>query len=296
MRTTDVPEPTAEVQRQLDAANSQLALYARDLKRAVDAARQSARELAQANARLQILDRLKTDFLSFISHELRTPLNVMVAVDLLDPHADPKEQAEVIGFIRGAYERLNGFVQRGLEYFQWLARERVETTETADLRAVVRLAADQVPGLTAPEVRFHFAAPAVPCWVRGEEENLVAVIRILLDNALKFSPLEKVITVEVHATTERVRLTVADRGQGFPPELAAELFRPFTVADVRHHSRGTGLNLALASAVVAAYGGQIRADSAGEGKGATFTVEFPRVVLPEDAAADFTGHPATDLP
>ncbi|MEW6297785.1 MAG: HAMP domain-containing sensor histidine kinase, partial [Thermodesulfobacteriota bacterium] len=221
MRTTDVPEPTAEVQRQLDAANSQLALYARDLKRAVDAARQSARELAQANARLQILDRLKTDFLSFISHELRTPLNVMVAVDLLDPHADPKEQAEVIGFIRGAYERLNGFVQRGLEYFQWLARERVETTETADLRAVVRLAADQVPGLTAPEVRFHFAAPAVPCWVRGEEENLVAVIRILLDNALKFSPLEKVITVEVHATTERVRLTVADRGQGFPPELAA---------------------------------------------------------------------------
>src|SRR5215510_8038698 len=60
----DLPELTAEVQQQLNTPNSQLALYARDLKRIVDAERQKARELAEANARLHILDRLKTDFFS----------------------------------------------------------------------------------------------------------------------------------------------------------------------------------------------------------------------------------------
>src|SRR3954469_11315262 len=106
-----------------------MALYARDLKRIVDAERQKARALAEANARLQILDRLKTDFLSFIAHELRTPLNGMAAIELLDPHGEPHEQAEVIGLLRTGYERLTGFIQKGLEYFDWLATERVAGAE-----------------------------------------------------------------------------------------------------------------------------------------------------------------------
>jgi signal transduction histidine kinase len=72
---------------------------------------------------------------------------------------------------------------------------------------------------------------------------------------------------------------VIDRGQGFPPESASELFRPFTVADVTHHSQGTGLNLALAYAIVEAYGGKLWAESEGVGLGATFTAAFPSVSL-----------------
>ena len=67
--TDEMPQLPADVQRQLEMANSQLALYARDLKRIVDAEREKASALEQANARLQLLDRLKTDFLSFISHD-----------------------------------------------------------------------------------------------------------------------------------------------------------------------------------------------------------------------------------
>jgi signal transduction histidine kinase len=275
------PEPSAEVQRQLEMANSQLALYARDLKRLADAERQKARELAAANARLQILDRLKTEFLTFISHELRTPLFAMTAVDMLDPHGDPKEQAEVIGLIRSGDERLEGFIQKGLEYFDWLAIPRLATATTMDLTRVVRWVADTIPGLPDPGVDFQIFSSGVPYHVRGEEEDLARVVRILLDNALKVSQQEKSIKLRLHATTEKVSLTIADRGQGFPPELAQELFRPFTIADVLHHSQGAGLNLALASAIVEAYGGRMRAESAGVGKGATFIVELA-AVLPAD--------------
>ncbi|MBI3302021.1 MAG: hypothetical protein HYZ72_08090, partial [Deltaproteobacteria bacterium] len=268
MSPAEIAEPMAEGQRQLELPQSQLALYARDLKCIVDAERKKARELAEANARLQILDRLKTDFLSFISHELRTPLNFVATIDLLDPHGDPQEQAEVIDLIRRGCERLDRFVKKGLEYFDWLATERVETTEITDLTLVVRRVAARLPGLVEPEVDFQIVAPGAPCLVHGEERYLATVVRILLDNALKFSQNEKAIRVEVRVTTEQVTLAIADRGQGFPSELAHELFRPFTIANVMHHSQGTGLNLAVASAIVAAYGGRMQAESEGLGKGA----------------------------
>jgi histidine kinase len=70
---------------------------------------------------------------------------------------------------------------------------------------------------------------------------------------------------------------VIDRGQGFPPKWASELFRPFTIPNMTYHSQGTGLNLALAYAIVKAYGGQLWTESEGVGLGATFNATFPAV-------------------
>jgi len=250
------------------------------------------RELEETNQKLQhslerlsILDRLKTDFLAFISHELRTPLNAMAAVDLFDPHDDPQQQAEVIDLIRHGYERLQTFIQKGLEYFSWLATSRLETAETADLAAVVQRVAGSRPDLVQPGVDFQLTTSAVPCHVRGAAQHLTEVVQIVLDNALQFSPQEKCIRVHVQTTAAEVILTIADRGQGFPCEFARELFQPFTITDVMHHCQGTGLNLALARIIVEAYGGQIQAHSAGVGEGATFTMRFPVVALPQDIAA-----------
>jgi signal transduction histidine kinase len=279
-----VQEPTADMQRQLDMVTSQLALYARDLKRMVDAERHKARALAESNERLRILDRLKTDFLAFISHELRTPLNAMAAVDLFDPHDDPQQQAMVIDLIRQGYERLHGFIQKGLDYFTWLTAGRVETTESADLAEIVQLAADSMPGLAEPGVDFQMTCTTGPCLVRGETRHLVDVVRIVLDNALKFCQEEKYIRVHLRTTAAQVLLTISDRGQGFPGEFARELFQPFTITDATHHFRGTGLNLALARVIIEAHGGQIEAHSEGVGQGATFTMTFPVVSLSSETA------------
>lgn len=272
----DLPELTDEVQQQLNTPNSQLALYARDLKRIVDAERQKAKELAEANARLQILDRLKTDFLAFISHELRTPLNTIGAVDIFDLQSDPKEQAEVIEIVRRGYERLQQFVERGLEYFNWLALNQADLTATTELSQAVKYTAATLSDLASPGVTFQLSLPDLPCQVRGSPAHLTRVVQMLLENALKFSREEKDIRISLTQSPQWATLTISDRGQGFPPELARELFRPFTITNPLHHSRGTGLSLALANAIVETYGGTIRAESPGPGQGASFIVELPK--------------------
>ncbi|MBI4605926.1 MAG: HAMP domain-containing histidine kinase [Planctomycetes bacterium] len=258
-----------------DLRDQQLVLYARDLKRAVDAERRKSKELAEAKARLEILDRLKRDFLDFISHELRTPLSALSAIELFPVGGDRRDQEEVIRMVKTGYERLARFITRGLEYFDWLAAGKPEAVGSADLASAVRAAADALPGLSDARVRLEVPLPEGPCRVRGEEAALAEVARVLLDNALKFSPEEARIRLEVRSELGMGILRVQDRGVGFPPELAREIFRPFTIARVTHHGSGSGLSLALAKVIVEAYGGRIRGESAGVRQGATFTVELP---------------------
>lgn len=265
----------AELARLLDSANSQLALYARDLKRTVDIERGRARELAEANARLQIVDRLKRDFLMFIAHELRTPLTWMSAVQLLDEAADPQQQRDLLDSARQGYVRLESFIRNALEYFNWLGAERVEQTNYVDLAAVARRAVAALPDLHAPWMDLRLETGSESCPIHGDEAACERMMGILLENALKFSPADKRIRVKLERDGNTCRFAVTDEGRGFAPSIANELFHPFTVADVMRHGGGSGLSLAMASLMVKAHGGTIRAASAGVGQGATFTVEIP---------------------
>lgn len=275
-RAQRAPEPAV-----LDAArDTQLALYARDLQRMFEAERMRAQELGEANARLRILDRLKSDFLAFISHELRTPLGHLSALDLYDPAADPAEQAEVMSIIRAGYERLDGFVRKGLDYFDWVGREPAVAEAACDVTAVVRGVLAHLPALAGCAVEDDGSSRACV-----GAEGLAVVARVLLENACKFARGEPVVAVVVRRDGDAVRLEVRDRGRGFPMELAEELFRPFTVADAAHHSEGSGLSLALARAIVEAHGGTITASSAGAGQGACFAVRLP--AAPTAASHDY---------
>lgn len=257
----------------------QLALYARDLARMVDAERERSRELAEANARLQVLDQIKSDFLTFISHELRTPLALMGAFDLYETESDPGERAHVTEIIRAGYERLNGFVTRGLEYFDWLAGECAPVDELTDLGALVATVVGRTAGLDAGRGECRVVTTPDPCLVRGGAPALATCVQALLDNAVKFSTSAPRVTVTIAPADERVRVIVSDQGRGFPPALAQEIFRPFTVLDTLHHAKGTGLSLALAAAIIQAHGGSAHATSPGLDQGATFTLDLP-VAMP----------------
>jgi signal transduction histidine kinase len=132
-----------------------------------------------------------------------------------------------------------------------------------------------MPALHAPGVRFELLAITRPCLVDADAAHLEDVVRILLENAVKFSADKPRIRVELLSAEGRVLVKVSDAGVGLPPERIASLFEPYSIVDVVHHSSGSGLHLAIAQLIVLAHGGDIRVESPGPGKGSTFTVSLP---------------------
>jgi CheY-like chemotaxis protein len=114
-------------------------------------------------------------------------------------------------------------------------------------------------------------------FVSGDAERLQQVIRNLLSNALKFTPKGGRVQVRLHRTESVAEVVVSDTGHGIAPELLPHVFERLWQADgstTRRHG-GLGLGLAIAKHLVELHGGTIRAESAGPGTGATFTVRLP---------------------
>ena len=93
------------------------------------------------------------------------------------------------------------------------------------------------------------------------------------------------ITLGLTAKDDRVTLEVRDCGTGFSPEVAESLFEPFALLELTPQIQGSRLNLAKARAIIEASGGQIRAESAGLGNGATFVVEC-RAAIPRPGESE----------
>lgn len=263
------------MQRTIENQHRTNQLQHRALAEAYTETQTQAEALAAANERLQVLDRLKSDFLVFVCHELRTPLSALAAIDLLNPGAAKEQQAEVIQIVRDGYARLEEFIQRGLDYVGWIATDHTTSWETINFASLVRKAVDTSPALKVADVDVEVSYPKGNCFVDGSRTDLMEIASILLDNAARFSPRKKWIRVALQVRGDRVVLEVRDRGDGFAPEMAEEIFRPFTIADPSHHRTGCALSLAKAASILKVHRGEIRAASEGHERGASFTVTLP---------------------
>jgi PAS domain S-box-containing protein len=237
-------------------------------------------ETAQSYNQLQSANRLKDEFLATLSHELRTPLNAVLGyARMLQSGAiagDKVPQAiEVINRNAAALAQIVEDVLDVSRIVLGKARLKIEPTDIAvvveDAVATVKPAAD------AKGLRLRCSFGHGSATVSGDHSRLQQVVWNLLSNAVKFTPEGGSINISVTQVDSHVEIVVSDTGIGFPRSFRPHVFERFSQAEsgtTRLHG-GLGLGLAIARHIVEMHGGTIQADSAGEGKGATFSVLLP---------------------
>jgi signal transduction histidine kinase len=220
------------------------------------------------------LERRQREFLAMAAHELRTPVTSILGFAQLLLRRDPHDRA-IAAIARQAtgLDRLIG----DLVDTARLEDGHLELRRTRlDLVGLVYDLAEQFQPLsTAHPIRVE--APDEPLEGIWDGERIGQVIQNLLTNAVKYSPGGGEIVISVSDLGSEARLAVQDRGVGIPPGLLSRLFDPFYRVDRTAHAiRGLGLGLSISRSLVEAHGGQIVAESAGEGQGSRFVVTLPR--------------------
>ena len=117
--------------------------------------------------------------------------------------------------------------------------------------------------------------------VAGDPGRLQQVFWNLLSNAVKFSPKDAAVRITMERVNSHIEVSVADRGQGMSPQFLEHAFERFRQADSRATQRtgGLGLGLSIVKHLVEMHRGSVSAQSEGEGKGSTFVVKLPLLVL-----------------
>ncbi len=231
--------------------------------------------LADANAAAD--ERLRR-FVADASHELRTPLTTLTGYTQLYAAgglADRAAVADAMARMRSEAGRMQGLVD-GLLLLARLDTEPAPRRERVDLGTLVPgLVADLAVVAADREVRLVDDGTA-PYAVPGDPDQLAQVVSVLTSNAVRHTPAGTPVEVRLAHRDGAVRLEVADRGPGIPPEELPRVFDRFhRVADGRSRSTGgNGLGLAIASAVVSAHSGRIGVESL-VGAGTTFWVVLP---------------------
>ena len=222
-------------------------------------------------------------FINAVTHELKTPLaSIRLYLDTLKARSVPDAQRqEFYDIMLADVERLRHTVDQVLKAA--VAREKPRGTVRVPLdigvlaRECVDLAVTRhhlQPGSIALEA--HDGASLM---VHGDAEELRTVITNLLDNAVKYSGSAVRVSVALAAPSpDTIWVRVQDRGVGIPRKQLKRIFKRFYRVQARgiRQVKGTGLGLYIVRTIARAHGGRVFAQSEGEGRGSTFTVELPR--------------------
>jgi PAS domain S-box-containing protein len=257
-----------------------------DLALAEDLAHSIA--LAVENARLyfeaQEANRMKDEFLAVLSHELRTPLNSILGwVQLLRTRKfDEAKIAKGLETIERNARSQSQMIEELLDVSRIIRGKLQLNIRSVDLIRVVEAALDVLrPAAEAKAIQIVETLQARSLQVRGDADRLQQVVWNLVSNAIKFTPAGG--RVEVRLTTEGdcVQIEVSDTGIGITTEFLPYVFDRFRQENsttTRSHG-GLGLGLAIVRHLVELHGGTVSAQSAGVGKGATFTLQLPILEL-----------------
>ena len=254
------------------------------------------RDLAEANARLKILDRSKNEFLHLISHELRTPLNGLLGVAEIFAAAMPSSGStdELREVFEQARRRLLSMTDDALLLTQ------IDVNGAQSRRAHVSLhrVLTGAVGRAAAFAGLHRVAlaPAPDCsdLVLGEEDLLIRALQALLETAVRFSAEGEMVRLACEVVPPWARVVIESSGMTIPDSVIPKLFDVFSLEESSTLGRDLGLGPAVAQRILALFGASVSAANR-EPPGVRVTVSFQAVAPAEvKSGEDFT--PARRLP
>jgi len=259
-----------------------------------------------ARTQAERANRMKDEFLATLSHELRTPLNAILGWSQLLAMGTPSEEdiKEGLDVIQRNTRMQSQLIDDLLDMSRIIAGKVRLDVQRVQLASIIEAAIASIsPAIEAKGIRLHKVLDPLTDVVSGDPNRLQQVFFNLLSNAVKFTPKGGRIQVLLERVNSHVEVSVIDTGSGIKPEFLPYVFDRFQQADsttTRQHG-GLGLGLAISKHLVELHGGVIRAKSPGLGRGATFVVQLPLMIIHDEKEVTrlhptTSGETATECP
>ena len=248
------------------------------------------RDLEESRRKLDEANRAKDEFLATLSHELRTPLNAILgwARLLRSGTLDADSARRGPEVIERNTRVLAQLIEDLLDVSRIITGKLRLEVRPADLIAVITAAMEAVQAAAdAKGIRLEASLDGMLGVVPADPDRLQQVVWNLLTNAIKFTPIGGRVDIRLERAEAGARFTVTDTGSGIRPELLPFVFDRFRQGEnsTTGPHRGLGLGLAIVRHIVELHGGVVRAESDGENRGTTFTVDLPFTATPVTTVA-----------
>lgn len=241
--------------------------------------KESEVRLYAAKERAESADKIKTEFLNIAAHELKTPLTPLTALlQIAQKLYDSKLpiSPELWSRLRDQVERLTTLINDLLDVSRLESGQFPMNPRKIELNLLVEECVKDFRE-QAKSRQITFEPSKKPAEVEADPTRIYEVVANLIDNAIKYTPPSSPIAAKVSSLPDnKVRVSIADRGQGVTPEQRKELFTRFyrvkEDATIKHS--GLGLGLYICRRIIEMHHGEIDVDSE-LGKGSTFHFELP---------------------
>ena len=221
-------------------------------------------------------ERLKNDFISSVSHELRTPLTAIKGwAETMQSCGAPDQETfdKGMDIIVKESTRLTGIVEELLDFSRMQNESMVLRLEKLDILAELEEVLYMLRDRAMNEQKhLLYDQPDIMPAVMADRNKLKQVFLNIIDNALKYTPSEGVVGIQVICENEIIKIVVTDTGCGIAPDDLPRVKDKFFKAN--QSVRGSGIGLAIADEIVAKHGGTLDIES-GIGVGTTVTIALP---------------------
>ena len=227
------------------------------------------------------IENMKSEFISTVSHELRTPLtSIKGSLGLIVSGVTGKLSDSLSDMVNIAYnnsDRLVRLINDILDIEKIEVGKMEFNLEVLELAPLMkRVVAENIGFAEEYNVRLELFNSLPDTKVQADNDRIIQAITNLISNAVKFSPEDGIVAIDVAARKQGIRISVSDRGPGIPEEFREKIFSKFAQADSTDSRAqgGTGLGLSISKAIVEEHFGTIGFDTIA-GDGTTFFIDLP---------------------